>query len=332
MIKDFETGRGTEAAFLVKEVHHGVAKNGKPFLKALLGDRSGTIDAVCWNVPEESRKLLVEGGAVKLLGTVGTYKGKLQFTIELVSPLGPRDGAMEDLYEVCPRSVEEMARDLVVALNWAQNNILSSSAGTRELIYQLQGWMDIHEDSWPNADRSNEVWSAFKKAPAAMRVHHAYIGGLLEHTVGVVGIAWKISGYYGGLIDPAIVIASAILHDIGKIEEYELSGTITEKGKLSGHIAIGAQLASAELLRRGVDPAVVCLVEHCILSHHGRREWGSPVEPKTAEAYLLHTADLMDVRMWSIAKAREVGEAWQNVKCFGGEVLVAPDKLREEPV
>jgi len=318
-IENLEDGMGADLLALVKQVSFGKTKKLEPYARVLLGDKTASIEAVYWKLPQRERELLVEGTAIRAVGVVGTYKGKLQFTIDMVSKPGPRDGDLESLYRVCPTPIDEMWSKLDTLLDKA--HLEAGSVGSGGFIDELREWMV----------QSAPTWDAFKKAPAATGMHHAYIGGLLEHSLSVARISMRLLECLpSGLIDPAILIGSAVVHDIGKVAEYELSGSVTSLGKLVGHVAIGFEMVSAKLYERGIDTGVVAAVQHCILAHHGKREWGAAVEPKTAEAYVLHIADMLDAKMWALGDTMKDGPGWHNVKTFGGDMLVSPEKALRE--
>jgi 3'-5' exoribonuclease len=138
-----------------------------------------------------------------------------------------------------------------------------------------------------------------KRAPAAKNMHHAYLGGLLEHTLSMVLLADKIAGHYGG-VDRDVLLVGAFIHDIGKIRElsYERRIDYTDEGRLLSHIVLGLEILEAKLQLIGdFPPSLAALIKHMIVSHHGVREFGSPELPKTVEAVLLHLIDEMDARV-----------------------------------
>jgi 3'-5' exoribonuclease len=155
----------------------------------------------------------------------------------------------------------------------------------------------------------SEVGHAFRLAPAATRNHHAYLGGLFEHTVSVGRLCDLIAAHYEGRLDRDLLVTGALLHDIGKIREIgaQVGFPYTTEGKLLGHIVLGLQMISAEARRTGVDPERLLLLQHLVASHQGRYEWQSPREPQVLEALVLHYADDLD------AKARHVIDLLDSV-------------------
>jgi 3'-5' exoribonuclease len=150
----------------------------------------------------------------------------------------------------------------------------------------------------------------FRQAPAGKSMHHDYIGGLLEHTVSVAAICRFLSGHYEE-VDGDMLIAGALLHDIGKVRELSYEGAFdyTDEGRLLGHLTMGAEWVSGECARiEGFSPHKAILLKHMILSHHGELEYGSPKRPKTLEAILLHFVENMD------SKANAFLEAMGNLR------------------
>ena len=155
---------------------------------------------------------------------------------------------------------------------------------------------------------NGEILDQYCSAPAAKKMHHAYIGGLLEHTLSVTSLAEKIAGHYPGL-DRDILVTGALLHDLAKIEEFNFqspSFDYTDQGRLLGHLVIGVDMVrQAAAGINDLSPQRLDLVCHLILSHHGRHEFGAPVLPMTQEAILLHHIDDMDAKMNYTEQLRE---------------------------
>ena len=172
-------------------------------------------------------------------------------------------------------------------------------------------------------DRS--FWESFRRAPAAKSVHQAYEGGLLLHTLGVVRLCHAACTIYPRLRRDLLVTA-ALLHDVGKVWEYKLFPRLdkTDAGRLVGHVVLGAQEVSRRAREVGVPTDTRLLLEHLILSHHGRREWGSPVEPAVAEAELLHYADMIDSRVAIYLESG--GSGWRYNDTLQRYILVGEGK------
>ena len=156
-----------------------------------------------------------------------------------------------------------------------------------------------------------------KTAPAAKKMHHAYIGGLLEHTLSMVMLSVKIAGHYSG-IDKDLLIAGAVLHDLGKVREFEYESRIdySDEGRLVNHIVIAVQMLEEKLQQIDTFPRNLAdLLKHMIISHHGTREFGSPEPPKTIEAVLLHYIDEIDSKVNAIREfiaTQDTEENWTS--------------------
>jgi 3'-5' exoribonuclease len=148
--------------------------------------------------------------------------------------------------------------------------------------------------------KKSDWWERFQEAPAAKGIHHAYVGGLLEHSLSVAGIADFLSSHYQG-VDRSLLIAGALLHDIGKLVELTMEGGVvdyTVQGRLKGHLVIGSEMVAQAAAKIADFPEdVLAQLQHLILSHHGRQEFGSPTVPMTVEAFILSFLDDLDAKM-----------------------------------
>jgi len=275
-IADLKAGTELQAEpYLLHDVVRRQSKDGRPFLLATLRDRSGQISGVFWDVPLTVDVWARPGLAVLVSGKVNTYKDGIQINISGLDRASGLD--MTTFLPASPRPAAEMLaelRDHIAALNDPWQTLVT--------YLLLEG---------PLAER-------FALAPAARGMHHAYVGGLLEHTVSMAALARHLAGHYS-YVNLDTLLCGALLHDFGKAEEYALEEGFdrTDDGRLVGHIVRGVVLierAAAEL--DFPAPALQDLV-HLILSHHGTHEWGSPVVPRTLEAILLHQLDLLDSRV-----------------------------------
>ncbi|HEX4383205.1 MAG TPA: HD domain-containing protein [Myxococcales bacterium] len=171
-----------------------------------------------------------------------------------------------------------------------------------------------------------ELQPAFLKAPAAMRIHHAYLGGLCEHTLSVLQLGWRICDHYPQL-DRDLITAGCLLHDFGKVRELspEPGGGYTDEGRLVGHIVTTCQLVREKAAGiEGFPRELEWRITHLIAAHHGRREYGSPKEPVTLEAMVVHALDDLDSQMSAFAllfQAAEAGAAWTDRKNQYGRAL-----------
>jgi len=275
-VTDLIEGEAVTSFFLTKQVQVRQRRSGEPYLSLVLGDRTGEVAAVMWEGVEEASKELTEGDIVKVQGLLGSYQRERQLTITRLRKAAPEEIALEDYL---PRS----AQDPAVLL-----------ARLREAV---DGIREPHLTRLLRDLLADEAFAAaFSAAPAAKSIHHAVLGGLLEHTVSVVGLCRLLADYYP-VADRDLLLAAAMLHDVGKVREltWDRVFDYTDAGRLLGHITLGALLVEERIRTIPDFPEDVAQrLLHCILSHHGELEWGSPRRPKTLEALVLHYAEDLD--------------------------------------
>ena len=273
---DLIEGEPVTSFFLARQIQMRQRRKGDPFLTLVLADRTGEVSAVMWDGAEQVAKDLTEGDIVKAQGILGTYQGERQLTLSRLRPAAPEEISLDDYL---PRSLQDSAAllsDLRETVERFQNPHL------QRLLCDLL------------ADAS--FVEALVSAPAAKAIHHAVLGGLLEHTVSVVGLCRLLADYYPAL-DRDLLLTAAVLHDVGKIREltWDRVFDYTDAGRLLGHITLGTILVE-ERIRAipGFPEGLAQRLLHCIVSHHGELEWGSPKRPKTLEALVLHYAEDLD--------------------------------------
>ena len=261
--------------FLLDDVVRRKTRDGRPFLLCTLRDRTGLLNGVFWDVPDYIDAWIRPGLAVLVSGQTNNYKNALQVNITDLNLAGAVEST--ELLPSSQRSQEEMIAEL------------------RTHVEQLdEPWQSLITSIILNAD----FLERFAQAPAARTMHHAYIGGLLEHTLSMVTLSGMLSEHYP-YVNKNLLLSGTLLHDIGKTMEYLVDGSFgfSEDGRLVGHIVRAVVLiekAAAELEFPQDD---LHQLIHLIVSHHGLLEWGSPVKPKTLEAIVLHQVDLLDSRV-----------------------------------
>jgi 3'-5' exoribonuclease len=274
-----------------KEVRSG--RSGQ-FLTLLLQDRSGQIAAKIFEEVDALRQEFEVGEFVKVSGRGHLHRQRLELVLEKIRRVQDRDHAdgfrEEDCIPCAPRPVEDMWREL--------NDLITREAGNpwiRELLRRALAQFGERLRVWP----------------AAQFVHHAYRGGLLEHVLKMAEIGLALAKSYGA--DADLVLAGVLLHDIGKLQEleYECVTQYSTAGNLLGHITLGAQAVSR--LAEGIEgfPETLKIeLEHLVLSHHGSREFGSPVEPMSVEAFILAAVDDLDAKIHQVRRhvAEDEGE------------------------
>jgi 3'-5' exoribonuclease len=262
--------------FLIQDVVRRQTRDGRPYLLCTVADRTGKAGGIFWDVPESVDAWLRPGLVVYLTGRAGHYRDALQITATDLSVCPSPN--LSDLLPASARPRDEMIAEL-------KKEIESLAPPWRQLI----GHILLEPDFLVH----------FANAPAARTLHHAYIGGLLEHTLSMVTLCRKVAGHYP-YVNTDLLRAGALLHDAGKAIEYnsEPAFMFSDDGRLVGHIVRAVVMVEQAAAHLGtLDPEDLRQLVHIIVSHHGTLEWGSPVVPKTLEAVLMHQIDLLDSRV-----------------------------------
>lgn len=283
-VSELREGAKIEEVFLLSSKSVGNTRAGQPFLKMKLSDRSGTMDGVKWNATPTDLSCVSEMDFILARGTVGMYNGEMQMVVETFRKYTDKIDAADFLAKT-HRNVDEMLGQL------------------RELLSQVK------EPSLSKLVASffadDAIVVKIREAPAATKLHHACIGGLLEHTLNVTRSCAALADLYPDA-DRDLVLTAAALHDIGKIEEYDWTTALrfTDAGHLVGHVVGGAMMVkqAADSID-GFDPLLNLALQHAILAHHGHKEYGSPKQPKSLEAMIVHSADELDANIGIYHKA-----------------------------
>lgn len=283
-LNSLEQGMAVQGVYLLARKALATTKNGQYFGKLRLGDAGGEMEARLWERAEEALGDLAEGSLVAVNGRVESYRGQNQLILEQISPAPPGI----DLAKFLPRG------PIPAETLWKDLHRLRRKVAQPHLKRLLEAFFG-------DADFTR----AFERAPAAKAAHHAYIAGLLEHTVSVGQLAHMTAGHYGHL-DPDIMIAGALLHDVGKVEELTLGPPLdyTDPGRLLGHLVLGVGMLEQRLkgLKDFPEPLAQHL-RHIIVSHHGLEQFGSPSKPRTPEAMALHLLDDLDAKTAMVKQA-----------------------------
>ncbi len=280
-VKDIKEGEQVRDLFLVSGKALLTSNAGKPYLSLQLRDRTGAIEARVWDRAEEIARRFERDDVVEASGGAITYQGRVQLKVHDVR----RAEGEKELSEYLPvtrKGIEPLWKTLTGFIAGVTDTDLN-----RLLSAVFLGP--------PEPD----VARRFRKAPGGKTMHHDYIGGLLEHTVSVVGICRFLSSHYEG-VDADLLTAGALLHDVGKVHELSYEGAFdyTDEGRLLGHLYMGAEYVDRVCASLpGFPPEKTMLVKHMILSHHGELEYGSPKRPKILEAVLLHFIENMDAKV-----------------------------------
>lgn len=320
-IEDLAEGEPFNDLLMVKSARMGETRAGKPYLVLNLGDRSGEISGPVWENAEACQNICVTGAVVNVKGLVQTYNEKLQLKIDTVSVADERSYELGAFIASSHRGAETMQDELKKLINTIRNSFL------RELLDRIFF--------------QNDTGKRYRQSPAAKGIHHAYVGGLLEHSLSMGKVSLMLAGHYEG-IDSDLLLAGALLHDIGKtVELQNATGVIdyTDMGRLKGHLVIGCEMIGREADHiKDFPEDLLAQLQHLVLSHHGRQEFGSPVVPMTAEALLLSFIDDMDAKMNLVEqlrrKVKSEGMQWSDYqRSLERYLLLKPlaDQQEENP-
>ncbi len=301
-IKDVTEGEKVKSLFLVAKKATPTSKSGKTYLAVTLHDKTGELEARAFEKLEEVVPLFEEQDYVEVEGLIGTFQGKPQLRIETVTKA---DAAALDAAEFIYAAPPEPKKP----------EKTTTPEGDQQAWTELLGLADAVTDQHIKAliasFLGDEDFAArFRRAPAAKSVHHAYAGGLLEHTVAVMKLAHRLADQYPQ-VDRDLLVAGAFLHDLGKVRELsgDRNAEYTDEGKLVGHLVMAAQWIHDKARRVGMPRELEHHVVHLVLAHHGKLEYGSPKVPMTLEALLTHYLDEIDSRInsWLNLMGRESG-------------------------
>lgn len=278
MVKDLTIGQLVDDKFYCKQKTSGVSKNGTIYYSVILQDMSGVIDCKIWEVTNTIGNFEA-GDFVQVVGNVGSFREQPQITITSIETIDPSSVNIEDFCPQTPKDIDELEEKLHKYVDSVKNEYLNKL---------LRCFFD-----------NKKFMTGFKTASAAKTVHHAYIGGLLEHSVTVADICEALILIYP-TVNRDLLITAALCHDIGKIKEISAfpMNDYTDIGQLLGHIYLGTEMIDVQARKiEGFPKILLNELKHCVLAHHGTLEWGSPKTPMIIEAMLLHIADSTDAKM-----------------------------------
>jgi 3'-5' exoribonuclease len=296
-VKDLKPGKEVSEFFVLrkKEIKE---YDGQKYLKLELGDKSGRIEGVVWENAERIGDQARVGEIVKIRGLVTTYREAPQLKVEKLRRAREDETDLSDFLPSSDRDLDSLFEEFEKVVATIQNRFL------RRLLELMT------EDS--------ALAEGFKNTPGGKLWHHAYVGGLLAHTLNVAQICEKAANMYE-LVNRDLLITGALVHDIGKIGTYSAKGFFdyTDEGRLVGHIVSGYELVEKKIQTMGDFPPNLALeLKHLILSHQGQLEFASPVVPKTIEAIILHYADEMDAKADAfghiIKTQKSKGKKWSD--------------------
>ncbi len=301
-VSDITANRPVEGVFLAKEKRLLKGKTGKPYLLLQIMDRTGEAEARIWDRVEELGGRFQSGDLIRISGEAVSYQGKVQVKIKeiwerLDLEEGDRPLFIPGYLESLKRSEQRLEELLSLAEGIDRDDLKGLVTGFLTDPGLREGWLT---------------------APAAKRLHHARLGGLLEHTLSVCKLVEEICGHYPQL-QRDLLLAGAVLHDVGKLRELDSPWRpeYTKVGRLLGHVVMGVEMLHDRLASGYPLPEEDALaLKHLILSHHGQLEYGSPKRPKTLEALVLHILDDLDAKFDAfythLSEAAGDGEEWTS--------------------
>lgn len=281
-VTDLQPNESATTYFLVQSKDVRLKKSGERYLSLVLSDRTGQLEAKKWDDIGDVVDTFDRDDFVKVSGLVQIYRDRPQITIHRLRRLDESEVEIADYLPHTTYDIDAMWSELVSGVD---------AVGNPDLQRLLRGFLD-----------DEEIASRLKVAPAAKSLHHAFVGGLLEHITSLLRLARLTAGNYD-FIDLDLVIAGVVLHDLGKIHEltYKRTFGYGDEGQLLGHIVIVLRMLDRKCAEiGGFPPKLKMLVEHMILSHHGQYEFGSPKLPMFPEALLLHYIDDLDSKLESM--------------------------------
>ena len=291
-VKELKDGDSVNEVYLLADKQLRANRNANLYLLATLRDRTGVVSGLMWNVVEENVQHISSGDYVRVRGKVQLYQGGLQMIVTHIDPVPETTCNPEDF------NVQ------------AQANAAPLLARLKELLFSIKSTELLTLASAFMEDET--LVTGLCSAPAGVKAHHAYMGGLIEHVVGMSEVADRICTLYPTL-NRDLLMLGVLLHDIGKVRELSWDPTLayTDEGQLLGHINIAIEMLNEKLkvvetrLGRPVETEDILRLKHMILSHHGTREFGSPTIPMTPEAITLHHIDNLDAKLNEFTRAIE---------------------------
>lgn len=313
-VADLVEGMRVDSVFALAARELRSSRGGTAYLWLELGDRTGRIPAVLFR-PDADASAVPVGSAVRVAGTVTSYRGVRRVSVDSLRACDGFDRS--DLLAEGPRDRGEMLRRLERLASLVRHPAL------RALVTAVLGEPAFRE--------------RFAACPASQTRHHAYLGGLLEHTVAVAELCLATAAVYDA-VDRDLLLAAALLHDVGKVDElaFDISVEYTDAGRLLGHVVLGERRVrdAAGSLRQALPEDLLVRLSHVLLAHHGELEWGSPKRPAVMEALLLHHADNLDAKakgfLELVSGAVACEERWTDASNLFRRPLYAPRSAEDD--
>jgi 3'-5' exoribonuclease len=299
-VKDLAADQTITGFFLVHEKEIRNTNTGKPYLRMELGDRSGTVEARMWDQFDGMAKDIARDDFVKVQARVEIYRNRPQLSLMQIRLAKPEEIDLADFLPHTRCDVEELYKQ-----------VLNHAAGMKNPWLKTLVTKILNEP---------QIAARYKRAPAAKVMHHAYLGGLLEHVASLCALAKQIAAHYPEL-DVDLLLTAAMLHDVGKLDElcYERSVGYTTEGQLLGHIVMELEtVAKAMEGIEGFPAKLKTVVQHVLISHHGQYEFGSPKLPMIREALVFHYLDDLDSKLAAVRSAMEINSGEEEWSAYSG--------------
>lgn len=287
-IKDYKDGDRVFDIYLCKHKTSAVTKNGKPYDSVILQDKTGTLDAKIWDPNNMGIADFDALDYIEVYGEITSFQGALQVNVKRIRKCQEGEYQPSDYLPVSKYDIEEMYQELLGYISRMENPHI------KQLLQEF-------------FVKDEQFVKAFKQSSAAKTIHHGFVGGLLQHTLSVV----KMCDYYCTLyplLNKDLLLAAAMCHDMGKTKEISLfpENDYTDDGQFLGHIVIGVEMIGEKIRQIPGFPNVLASeLKHCILSHHGEFEFGSPKKPAIMEAVALSYADNTDAKLQAFTEIME---------------------------
>ena len=285
-VNQFKENEIVSEIYRLREKSLRLNKRGSFYMQFNISDRTGSVTAFFWNATEEFAQKFEEGDFVFIDGTVQLFQGKLQVIARRLAKVDSIDVCVEDFTEASGKDVGALEKRLREILGEITN---ASLAALVDAFLKDEAFL-----------------TRFVRSFAGVRLHHAYPGGLLEHTVSMMELARFVGRQYSEIVDSELLLVGAFLHDVGKTIELSddpVNPVYSDEGQALGHLFLGAELVSRKIAEveaatgEPFEPMLALKIKHMILSHHGDPEFGSAKVPRTREAIALHLIDSLDAKL-----------------------------------
>ncbi len=316
LVKDIKPGEEVRSVFFTRRKEIRKTRRGDPYIFLELSDRSGSVEGKIWDEVARYKDSFAERDFVAVSGRASVYQDQLQLEIKTIRRCREEEVDPEWFLRKTEADLVELEEYLRLRVSEIRN---------RHLRQLLQVLLD-----------DEELMRSMRSAPAAKSYHHPYLGGLMEHTAAVVRVCERVCDLYPD-VDRDLLTAAAFLHDIGKVQELEFDKSIlySDEGRFLGHLVLGDEMVR-ERIRKIPDfpPELEMRLRHAILSHHGELEWGSPKQPMTLEALILHHVDNLDAKINSfleVTERRAEGDGrWTDMRNLFKRPLYVPKAINQE--